>query len=75
MLKKFFYLFILALVFFGCSVKVQGRSDKAQNSSSEDSAQTSLQKIETFSLEGYSEGAKKKWEIEGKSADVLEEIV
>ncbi len=75
MLKKLFYLFILAVVFFGCSVKVQGKSDKAQNSSSGDSERESLQKIETFSLEGYSEGTKKKWEIEGKSADILEETV
>lgn len=75
MLKKSLYLFILAFIFFGCSVKAQGKNNKVQNSSSGDSSEAPLQKIETFSLEGYSEGTKKKWEIEGKSADILDEVV
>lgn len=62
---------MLVLLFNGCAKK----ETRAPEPSEEEVAMEGEQKIMSFSLAGYEEGGKKKWEVEGKSADVMADVV
>ncbi|MFH1779015.1 MAG: LPS export ABC transporter periplasmic protein LptC [Candidatus Omnitrophota bacterium] len=62
---------MLVLLFNGCAKK----ETSAPEPSKEEVAMEGEQKIMSFSLVGYKEGGKKKWEVEGKSADVMADVV
>lgn len=62
---------MLVLLFNGCAKK----ETSAPEPSKEEVAMEGEQKIMSFSLVGYEEGGKKKWEVEGKSADVMADVV
>jgi len=69
--NKTVLILILALSFNGCAKK-----ESKQVEPSEDLvAMESEQKIMSFSLTGYEEGGKKKWEVEGQSADIMADVV
>lgn len=58
----------LTLAGIGCAKKEEPPTAATQQEGVE-------QEISTFKLAGYAEGGKKKWEIEGESADVLTDFV
>ncbi|KPK38178.1 MAG: hypothetical protein AMJ78_10385 [Omnitrophica WOR_2 bacterium SM23_29] len=62
---------MLALLLNGCAKK----EAKTPGLSEEEAMIESEQKIMSFSLTGYEEGGKKKWEVEGKSADIIADLV
>lgn len=71
MRKTILFLFILIVILGGCDQKAQ----KPQMSEDDEPALGNEQKVMSFSLAGYEKNGKKKWEIEGKSADIIAEIV
>ncbi|MFH1406994.1 MAG: LPS export ABC transporter periplasmic protein LptC [Candidatus Omnitrophota bacterium] len=68
MLLPFAICYVLCAI-SGCAKK---EAEEPELSEKEEALE---QKISTFNLAGYGEGAKKKWEIEGKAADVFENTV
>ncbi len=72
--NKFGFLLILVLFLTGCGNKKEGLVSLPEESLSAD-IDTPAQEIDTFSLEGYTQQGKKQWQLEGKSADVLEDVV
>lgn len=62
---------MFVLLFSSCAKK----EAKAPEPSEEEVAMEGEQKIMSFSLVGYEQGGKKKWEVEGKSADVMADVV
>ncbi len=70
-MNKIILILILALVFSGCAKK----EAKVSAPSEEEIAMEGEQKIMYFSLSGYEQGGKKKWEVEGKSADIMADVV
>lgn len=70
MINKITLILMFALLFGGCAKK-----EAKAPQPSEEVAMEGEQKIMSFSLVGYEEGGKKKWEVEGKSADIMSDIV
>lgn len=71
MRKTVLFLFILGMVLGGCGQKAKN----PRISEDDEAAFGNEQKVMSFSLSGYEKNGKKKWEIEGKSADIIAEIV
>jgi LPS export ABC transporter protein LptC len=72
-IKKFMAALLIALSFNGCAV----RSDKAVKEPVDEAPGLSStdQKVMSFSLAGYEKNGRKKWEVQGKSADIMSEVV
>lgn len=70
-MNKIILILMLALIFSGCAKK----EVKVSAPSEEEIAMEGEQKIMYFSLSGYEHGGKKKWEVEGKSADIMADVV
>lgn len=70
-MNKIILILMLALIFSGCAKK----EAKVSAPSEEEIAMEGEQKIMYFSLSGYEHGGKKKWEVEGKSADIMADVV
>lgn len=62
---------LIALLFNGCGVK----NDKVQKPPEEEANVSTDQKMMAFSLAGYEKSGKKKWEVQGRSADIMSEMV
>lgn len=62
---------MLALLFNGCIKKEAKEPQPPEDMVTMEGEQ----KIMSFSLAGYQEGGKKKWEVEGKSADIMSDVV
>ncbi len=62
---------MLVLSFSGCAKK----EVKAPVPLEEEVVMAGEQKVMSFSLAGYEKGGKKKWEVEGKSADIIADVV
>jgi len=77
MARKILYSLAIGLFLVGCGSKKEKAVSLSQGSPSEkiENSSAPLQKISTFSLEGYAQGGKKRWQVEGESADVLEDVV
>jgi len=69
------YMFLLSTVICQLSTSITGCAKKEAALKSAEKDDNIEQKISSFNLAGYGEGAKKKWEIEGKAADVFEDVV
>jgi LPS export ABC transporter protein LptC len=63
--KKFAFLILILVSFSGSCLAAE----------SADTATGSAQQIDDFSLSGYGEKGKKSWDLSGKSADILDEVV
>lgn len=76
-MRKLLFCLILVLFLASCGSKNSKPEPVSQETSPDNAEAPSApeQKISTFSLEGYAQGGKKRWEVEGESADVLEEVV
>jgi len=74
MLRKIYFLSILFLFLFFCGIK---REEKVFGLAKEQVLEESpsLQKIDNFTLEGFTETGKKRWELRADSADVEEDLV
>ena len=71
-LNKFLAALLIALSFNGCAV----RSDKPAKQPAEEPVSLSAdQQVMAFSLAGYEKSGRKKWEVQGKSADIMTEVV
>jgi LPS export ABC transporter protein LptC len=72
-INKFIAALLIALSFNGCAV----RSDKVVKEPVEQdmASVSSDQKVMAFSLSGYEKNGRKKWEVQGKSADIMSEVV
>ncbi len=68
-MKKIMIFCVVAFLFVGC----ESKPVKVATPSPEGSAAD--QKVMSFSLSGYEKNGKKKWEVEGKSADIMTEVV
>ncbi len=64
MFKKLTFFLILVLLLLPCRLLVQAQNSPQLN-----------QQINEFSLAGYGEKGKKRWDISGKSADISEKVV
>jgi LPS export ABC transporter protein LptC len=73
-MKKFLFFAIAVFVFSGCGRQVSLTSPQTNLVSPQTSPEPA-QRINKFSVEGYTEGGKKSWEIEGESADIVENVV
>lgn len=62
---------ILAFILSGCAAK----PPKEAEAPPEETPAEGEGKIMSFSLAGYEKSGKKKWEIEGRSADIMTEVV
>ncbi len=70
--RKFIVALLIALSFNGCA----GKDEKTVKAPVEDDMSlTSDQKVMSFSLAGYEKSGRKKWEVQGKSADIMSEVV
>jgi len=71
-MNKIFFVFLaMTFLFTGCG----GGPDKAPKAPAVESPTGVDQQVMSFSLSGYEKSGKKKWEVEGKSADILAEVV
>lgn len=71
-MKKVFFVFLAAMFLLaGCG----GGSEKAPTAPAAESPTGVDQQIMSFSLAGYEKSGKKKWEVEGKTADIMAEVV
>lgn len=70
-MRKIILIFVAALLFSGCAQK----PEKASKVPVDESSAGVDQQVMSFSLAGYEKSGKKKWEVEGKSADILAEVV
>ena len=72
-LNKVAIALLVAFLFTGC----EGKQAKAPAPapSEEEASMTSDQKMMAFSLSGFEKTGKKKWEVQGKSADIMSEVV
>ena len=62
---------LVAFLFTGC----EGKQAKAPAPSEEEANISADQKMMAFSLSGFEKTGKKKWEVQGKSADIVSEVV
>lgn len=71
-MKKISIIFItVVLLIGGCTKTPEKSPEPADNQTATEPAQ----KIMSFSLSGYEKNGKKKWEVEGKSADIMSDVV
>ncbi|MCM8784261.1 MAG: LPS export ABC transporter periplasmic protein LptC [Candidatus Omnitrophica bacterium] len=75
MLSKRGLIFIFLFVFFAGCAKKEIKSLISPEESLLEESPSSLQKIDNFSLEGFTDKGKKQWELEAKTADVTENLV
>ena len=70
-LNKVAIALLVAFLFTGC----EGKQAKAPAPPEEEANISGDQKIMAFSLSGFEKTGKKKWEVQGKSADIVSEVV
>jgi LPS export ABC transporter protein LptC len=70
-MRKIILVLTAVLLFGGCG----GGPEKASKAPAEESLSGADQQVMSFSLVGYEKSGKKKWEVEGKSADIMAEVV
>ncbi len=70
-MRKIILVLLAAFLFSGCGE----RPEKASKAPATESPTGVDQQVMSFSLAGYEKSGKKKWEVEGKSADILAEVV
>lgn len=69
--KRFAVMLLAAFLFNGCS----GKQAKAPEPQEEEAKMVADQKVMAFSLAGFEKTGKKKWEVQGRSADIMSEVV
>lgn len=69
--QKFIFIFAILPLLGGCGQA----PEKASRVPAVESPSGVDQQVMSFSLAGYEKGGKKKWEVEGKSADIMAEVV
>lgn len=71
--RKIFFVFLF-FFFFGC-VKKENKGLNFSEAPLLEESPSALQRIDNFSLEGFTEVGEKQWEIRARSADVTEDLV
>lgn len=64
---------LVVFLFIGCEGKKA--KEPVPSPSEEEAGMSTDQKIMAFSLSGFEKTGKKKWEVQGKSADIMTEVV
>ncbi|MFH0772524.1 MAG: LPS export ABC transporter periplasmic protein LptC [Candidatus Omnitrophota bacterium] len=70
-MRGLIFFIVLGAFFLGCGEKPK----EASKEGVEDLLLSAENKVMSFSLAGYENNGKKKWEVEGKSADIMPELV
>ena len=70
-MRKIILFFLVAFLFSGCGE----RPEKASKAPTDESSSGIDQQVMSFSLAGYEKSGNKKWEVDGKSADIMAEVV
>lgn len=70
-MRKIVLILLIASLVGGCG----GKPEKTAKAPADESSTGVDQQVMSFSLAGYEKSGKKKWEVEGKSADIMAEVV